>query len=587
MDDDTAALRAEAADPSTPPECLAELVKEARYLPLVVGNPNTPWSTLRLYAIIAPRAFLENPVVPLLLMEDPALPSKVNVLVVRHLVQIDVPLAILFARQHDQDWQIHDELAQHVLEVGEAGPEWEAEYAEHLRDYTGPDYHKRDYTALRRILTRSLAVPPWLIAVLATHHNRIVREIVATSPSMPADVRAWLLTGDVTPLLERDANDPIRHAIVTFGRPVAPITTWPLRRLLNGSDVPEFVLALAARHPKPLLRRKAASHPCAPPHLLQELARDPDELVRQVVAQHGATPPDVLAQLARDAPLALRCILARHPALPGDVLAQLATDSAPQVRRMVAQRADLPASLRIALAGDVDAKVRAAIQPPAPSKKHAAWLKEIQRVRDELTALAPEAILPYCYEVHHGRIVRAIAQDPQTPPHILAALADHRDPQLRVDVAKNSATPDAVLQELAQNYRRYVALAALLHMQAAMPDDDAIQQQIQDQLYWMARLASGDIRMLLRQYHIDVPRNMVLGGDINGLDWLVAVASATTAEPLLTPAYLSTWYGWRTRVALARNPATPPELRAELLRDGNRYVRAAARASMRPIHENS
>jgi hypothetical protein len=68
-------LLLEAQDPNTTPERLVELSRQ--YSPAikkaVAQNPNTPLSTLLLLAEKQPRAVLENPTLPLLLLENPNL----------------------------------------------------------------------------------------------------------------------------------------------------------------------------------------------------------------------------------------------------------------------------------------------------------------------------------------------------------------------------------------------------------------------------------------------------------------------------------------------------------------------------------
>ena len=66
-------LAAETADPSV----ISTLAKDPGLSPKVkealAGNPNVPWSTLRGFLESHPRAVVENPVLPLLLMENPGL----------------------------------------------------------------------------------------------------------------------------------------------------------------------------------------------------------------------------------------------------------------------------------------------------------------------------------------------------------------------------------------------------------------------------------------------------------------------------------------------------------------------------------
>src|SRR5579884_3786684 len=64
-------LRAEATNPETSPERLAKLAKNERIAPFVAANPNTSVETLLALAQAHPQEFLDNPILPLLHLEDP------------------------------------------------------------------------------------------------------------------------------------------------------------------------------------------------------------------------------------------------------------------------------------------------------------------------------------------------------------------------------------------------------------------------------------------------------------------------------------------------------------------------------------
>ncbi|MEM7595366.1 MAG: hypothetical protein AAF383_28365 [Cyanobacteria bacterium P01_A01_bin.83] len=91
-------IRQQAQDENTAPERLAELAKSKDYLTrqYVAGNPNTPIQTLINLGKEFPRAFIDNPIFDLLIIEDINFVNKIPLATLRSILrQKDCPKFIL------------------------------------------------------------------------------------------------------------------------------------------------------------------------------------------------------------------------------------------------------------------------------------------------------------------------------------------------------------------------------------------------------------------------------------------------------------------------------------------------------------
>jgi len=75
-----------------------------------------------------------------------------------------------------------------------------------------------------------------------------------------------------------------------------------------------------------------ATHPDAPPEILQAMSVCSDERIRRYVGQNPSTPPDVLRVLAEDPDETVRRSVAENQSTPPEVLRTLAADENWMVR---------------------------------------------------------------------------------------------------------------------------------------------------------------------------------------------------------------------------------------------------------------
>lgn len=289
---------------------LGDLSDEAA-LAARAADPNTQPADLLLLAGIAPAAFSANPVLPLLLLEDPGLPAAFDPASLGRLLSYpavpdDLVAAIARLGHPDQA-----QAARLHVAFPPAGVSWRDELADAVADL--PVIPEDDLLALLVALD---AVPAWLLP-------RIAR---ARSPRLEAARAA--AGGDWSALAALD-----RPAVSS---PPLEVSVAELAQMLE--DERPAVRALAAADPRltpeqllqakwaedwtevdPLVYRAIAGNPQSPPELLTALAADRSALfagVRRAVAHNPSAPPEALHLLA-DEPYAtdLRLTMAAHPNL--------------------------------------------------------------------------------------------------------------------------------------------------------------------------------------------------------------------------------------------------------------------------------
>lgn len=274
------------------------------------ADPNTDPAELLLLAGIVPGAFAANPVLPLLMLENPGLPAAFDPVSLGRLLShpaVPTDLVAAIARLGHPD---QAQAARLHIALAPASERWRDELAEAITDL--PTLPEDDLLALLLALD---AVPAWLLP-------RITR---ANSPRLEAARAA--ASGDWS-------------ALAALGKPaIAPpldVSLDELAQMLQ--DERPAVRAAAAADPRltpeqlaqaklaedwtdvdPLVYQAIASNPQSPPELLLAFATDRSALftgVRRAVAHNPSAPPAALDMLA-DEPYAtdLRLAVAAHPNL--------------------------------------------------------------------------------------------------------------------------------------------------------------------------------------------------------------------------------------------------------------------------------
>ena len=391
-----------AQDPATPPVHLQDLglgpnsraIKQA-----VAANPNTPPALLLALAGRYWQAFLENPVLPLLLLEDPGLPHRLPLRVLRALVRREgVPPLILQTLARHPDREVREGARFHV--DAEASPAVDAGWQANIR--TALAQLPAPAGTLAELLSTG-CVPDWLLDTVASTNNTLVQKAFFEASHRPTASPALRQAAG---MLRRAAGEPQSrqyHHDYGYGASVERwrvgqglLTEAELTRLAKGNPTWQLLAAKAPNLPAALVERLArsaapkvvaaiarrrglppavalglasrglllathglAQNPSTPEHVLARLARATDTTTRERVARNRSTPPATLAALATDAQDLVRYAVAGNRRTPPEALEKLATDADPDIRKRVGHNPACTLAIYTQhLVHDADPKVR-------------------------------------------------------------------------------------------------------------------------------------------------------------------------------------------------------------------------------------
>ena len=342
-------------------------VSDPAALAALAADPNTPAETLTLLAGICPAAFCANPALPLLLLENPALPAEFEPASLGRLLSYEaVPEELLAAVAH----LARPELAHAArLHVGLAGE-------------------------------------------LAGGLDAAVEAALAAVPTAPDDdLMALLLLLGLAPAWLR----PRAEAAVAARPPLAPAPRRPAAAdPAPGPD--ELAAMLAADSPRD--RARAAADPRLPPELLaraktEEDWGDGDYGVYEALAGNPSTPAAVLVELAADRKAlatGARRAVATNPGAPPEALALLADEYyALDIPLLLAAHGNLPPEQRERLAATALERAREGADP-------------LHRAVALARADAPAALLLARARSPHWVERLAVALNPAAPAEARAAL---------------------------------------------------------------------------------------------------------------------------------------------------------------------
>ncbi|HET8840453.1 MAG TPA: hypothetical protein VFN35_03260, partial [Ktedonobacteraceae bacterium] len=360
---------------------------------------------------------------------------------------------------------------------------------------------------------------------LAQDENIWVQVSVAEHPQIPTNV--------LTAVLSTMAQNP----------------EWRVRvEAAWNEHTPEEILQILAGDGVWFVRQAVASNGCAPAEALRLLARDHEADVRQRVAWNPQTPAEVLGTLARNPAWQVRAIVARHPRISEEILRLLAVDEEEGVRQVVAHNTSAPVEVLQNLARDHAVKVR-----------------------------------------------KAVVENPQAPEDILHILALDPDGEVRRQVRLLQRIVTEVGEPL-QEKSWWGKLNQLLEDGHAL--DWTENALIARQLYSVANLGvSAKLRRsILTALAIDWDFSMIRSAfdleDSDGVMEFFGVIRESyeyVLAPFMSPVALkklSLSPQWDVRYLVALHDRTPGEVRQRLSQDGNRYVRAMARARLAMLSES-
>jgi hypothetical protein len=301
-----------AADPSTDPEILRKLeyssdpaIREA-----VTLNPNTPVEVLLRLGAEFPAQFLDNPLFPLLLLENPNLHSEIPIKTLASLVkQENVPVSFLLECAIKGRWldnshelllglTINPNLPRQALERLIEGMIWEVSQSSKLHiNWAGEVKLNSDEielqiieaVGLQKISDKEVLPLQWLAKL------RLVPDFIVNS-WLEGNHNGGYLTREILPFiyLNQNINSEIAQKL-------AEHSYWLVRQAIaNHHHTPISVLEKLAEDKYREVRQAIAVNPKTPVQILEKLAYDIDAEVRQTIARNPCTPQHTLDKLSRD-----------------------------------------------------------------------------------------------------------------------------------------------------------------------------------------------------------------------------------------------------------------------------------------------
>ena len=405
----------------------------------VTANANTPaWDYVRLGQQF-PKEFIANPLLDLLLLENPALLNEVpTALLVQISKKPECPAGFLIWASSHPDKKVQLSVAMNAKAPAEA--------LERLRESAHPSVRESVSSA-----ASGLAADPEML------FREAVRErLAALTPEEVQEAWAKRYIGvpqfrELSLIARLQVADAENHVMPLAGA-VAANPNLPV--LLSVQ-----LLELLAQFGDPSVRASVAQNPNTPVAVLKALAKDKKEFVRSSVARNPNTPVAVLEALAKDKGEGVRSSVARNPNTPVALLEALAKDEDWDVRSSVAQNPNTRVAVLEALAKDKDEDVRywVAENPNTP----VALLEALAKDKDEgegvryRVAQNPNTPVAVLETLAKDEGVRSsVAGNPNTPVALLEALAKDKDSGVRSSVARNPNTPVAVLEALREDEAR-------------------------------------------------------------------------------------------------------------------------------------
>ena len=520
-DDESGQVRQLVAENTdTPVEALVKLANDSsKYVKeKLVANPNTPVEILERLAVE------EN----ILNIRNPKTPARAIEAVVRKIRE---------RGRTGADWKSSEKLVKllkHPVEGSQMPASLLEELANHFSDsvkYRVVEHRNtpvrvieklanENYIPAIRAIAKKSQTPAHILERLATHPDYTTRYNVAHNSQTPATALEKLARYS-----ESEANAPSR-------------TKDGLKTMMAGADNNE-------------IRRTLARNTRTPIAVLEMLAnrefygeektgerrdhffppRQVEDVLESLVYNPNLT-PSILAKLARDPSAKIRSLLVRHPNMTPELWQQLAEDEDREVRGAIASSTTTPIHILEAITLDTDTEVRrkVAANPNTPTTA--------------LEILSQDSL---------AEVRSAVAGNQYTNVIVLEQLGEDQKVEVRRAVAQNSNTPVSMRESLRD-------LLALPY--TPMPSTT---------LSGLSRIYkpdTDDLPTLLSEY----------AQSDNAFVRFVTLMHPLTPVDSITEGCQSLL--WQERYAVAENPSTPAEIRQQLANDGNRIVRATAKANL-------
>jgi uncharacterized membrane-anchored protein YhcB (DUF1043 family) len=412
-----------AQNAATSPNELKQLAGETKAIRrAVVQNPNTPLDVLYQLAEEFPREFLENPGLPLLLLENPRLFEQIPTRALAKLLQLDdlptfflekatyavkiavlrfkkVPLHVLQEFAKDKYSDVRAKVAKHP----NASPELLAELAHDTNAHTRQAVAENektpkevlDYLAMdvreevQSCTAHNINTSPEALWMLLTSHHWSPRRVAVEKVSKEELVMWRSVWDDKDGFYslsnrERNLTEEQRNKFIKGGlgavllvatdlctppEVLHSLASYPDRSetkllataLVNNPNTPMKTFELLAYAERFSVRETAASSKNISPALLSSLSSESDSAVLSAVAANPNTPHEILQKLSAHLDSHVRRSIAENPSVTAALIESLANDESPVVQATAAKHALCAKETLLRLSKHVDLSVLSAI----------------------------------------------------------------------------------------------------------------------------------------------------------------------------------------------------------------------------------
>jgi hypothetical protein len=419
------------------PNTLSEVLEKLAYHQAlevrraVAQHPCTPSEALYKLAEEFPRAFIENPLFPLLFLEEPSLtqlPVEALESIAEHIHEPSILVGLATSNNR------------RVCFAVAKNPNTPAEELERLA--CSPESMIRD-TALRNPSISETFIHALRRAEQAT--RRVVklsteeisgllqkgfyaRMLLAMNEELPVEFLEMLDTNEETSL----------HTVIA----AHPGLPEHLQKKFSASSFPH-------------VREHLAINPSLSLHIYDKLSRDQDEGVRESLARNKKTPPEIVDALLFDLSHQVRRAASLHPNASQEKLEQLRKfpnvsredfyallNEGPFARSLLAQNPSTPQEILLLLMTDPCMAAPLASNTSVPTS----FLSELVSSSDPnvLSSLASnprisDETLKQLFALKNERSIHwTLANNPNTPEEILLELATHQDESIRRIIAQRA-----------------------------------------------------------------------------------------------------------------------------------------------------
>ncbi|BDA71636.1 hypothetical protein CAL7716_058020 [Calothrix sp. PCC 7716] len=625
--------RVVAKNPTVPPDVLEALSgynHDPEILRNVTRNPNTPVEMLMLLGANYPSELINNPVFPLLVLENPHFFQELPVETLRNILLLkDVPeeYLVMAASRDDSEIlnivanhekapfvalsQIVNEIktledrytaSQHVKYAGEITSCWDEEFWRAIKEYIFINRIKEREEFLYNI---GILDERLLLCLFQCNQFNI-----ATNPETPSRI-VELITNASSSEIEAQINSKRNLN-------VASNLNTPINTLIDFSKG-ESTLLLAS----------VASNPNSPVFVLEKLARMDNKEIQQAVHNNYNTPASVLKilykiddvednqeniqqiqdsvmlsmqhyqkykhslylnylkildnirillllsndinnyiwnQLEKITNFDILIALARHPQTPGRLLEHIYTQSSYR-KNNSSKLKSIKKTLRVLLARHPHCPIHILLY----------------LVGDDCLEVRVEAITNlktnfsfYNQQVAYFLYIWEQANNQEAPADILDSIADNRNISLRLAVANNPNTSAETLHKLAFHPNHEVLIAVIKNINTSL-----------ETLLRLSRKRKGFFNIRAHAMKALIQKDPIKAGTV--------IAEFVNSDEPTSPRFIfllhqrapakfleqhSNSLCWIERYAIAQNKSTPKHVLSQLATDVNRLVRAVALHSL-------